>query len=164
MNKKCHITPMSVYSVRLDQNAVLALKLRARERGLPVAMVLRNIINDYLIERDADDAISEMETRMVASIDRLTRTQLQVRRVADISVAQNEYIRRTLDLMYAKRTPGEDLKETLSRNRATFLEWLPRSLTTSGIVRQMIRLVMEPLPERSSSETPMDQEEGTSNG
>lgn len=164
MNTKRHISPMTVYSVRLDQKAVIALKQRAQERGLPVAMILRNIINDFLSDRDTDDAIFEMEGRIIASIDRLNRTQLQVRRVADISVAQNEYLRRTLDLIYAKRTPGEDIKDLLAKHRANFMLWLPKALTSTGAVREMIRQVMEPLPKHGSSAIETKQEESTPNG
>lgn len=147
---------MTVYSVRLDLDAVQALKLRAQEKGLPVAMVLRAIIRDYLLDRETDQYLSEMEDRIVATINRLNRTQLQVRRVADISVAQGEWIRRNLDLLYAKES-GADLQEILPKHWEAFSKYLPLSLASTGEVRTMIRKVMEPV------ETPTEGEGARSN-
>jgi hypothetical protein len=156
------LPPLKVYSFRLDESAAEAIKRRARERGLPVALIIRSIIDDYLQDREGDDYLQAFEERLVATIDRLNRTQLQVRRVADIGVAQTEYLRRKIDLLCSKRTPGEDIQEVIAKHRATFMTWLPKALARDGVVRQMIRQVMtaqEPtLPEQNQTNQP-DQEQ-----
>lgn len=161
MNKRT--PPLSVYSVRLDFQCVQALKQRARDRGLPVAMVIRSVIDDYLNDRDAADYLAEAEQRITAAIDRLNRTHLQTRRVVDISVALSEYMRRTLDLIYNDRPDGEEKRVMLIRRKNIFMNWLPEALSSRGDVRQMIWQVISPQqpssPERDQSDESINEEE-----
>jgi len=138
----------STYSIRLDGEVVKELQRRAKEEQTTVGALIRRSIDGYLNERDAGEELAQMEGRIITTISRtisqLDRHQLQTRRVADISVAQGEYLRRILALKYVGLGDGEDSAGMLSRTRNGFMGWLPKALSSTGTVRRMIKQVMEP--------------------
>lgn len=134
----------STYSIRLDDNVVKELQRRAKGEQATVGALIRRSIDNYLQDRDASEVVADMEERIIATIRKLDRHQLQTRRVADISVAQGEHIRRMLVARIAVAKAGEDKEQMLARTHDEFMRWLPNALDSTGEVRQMIRQVMEP--------------------
>jgi len=134
----------ATYSTRLDGDVLKELQRRAKEEQTTVGALIRRSIDGYLNERDAGEALAGMEDRIIATVRKLDRHQLQTRRVADISVAQGEFIRRLLAKEHEPLREGEDTTRMLGRTWNGFRRWLPMALSSTGTVRQMIKQVMEP--------------------
>jgi hypothetical protein len=136
------------HSIRLDGDVVKELQQRAMAEQTTVGALMRRAIDNYLADRDASEAVVEMEGRIIASISRaisqLDRHQLQTRRAADISVAQGELLRGLLMAGLFVRQDGESREQMIARTRDEFMRGLPKALAATGEVMQMIRASMEP--------------------
>ena len=119
----------ATYSTRLDGDVLKELQRRAKEEQTTVGALIRRSIDGYHNERDAGEELAQMEGRIITTISRtisqLDRHQLQTRRVADISVAQGEFIRRLLAKEHEPLREGEDTTRMLGRTWNGFRRWLP---------------------------------------
>lgn len=145
----CKYSPKSTYSIRLDDNVVLELKARAKAEQTTVGALIRRAIDNALENRAVDEYLTDMEHRIVMticrSISQLDRHQLQTRRVADIALSQNKYLWfQLIANNVLKRQDGEDNLAAFRRTSNSFMRWLPASLSANGVVRRMIKQVMEP--------------------
>jgi|WetSurMetagenome_2_1015567.scaffolds.fasta_scaffold39221_4 hypothetical protein len=135
-------------------------------RGVGYALTLiRRSIGNYLDDRDASEAVAEMEQRIIASISRaisqLDRHQLQTRRAADISIAQGECLRGLLLAGLFAQKNGETREQMLARTREEFMGWLPKALAATGEVMQMIRASMEPALRSEKAADDLPDEDGS---
>lgn len=136
--------PKSVYSVRLDLTTVKALQLSADTQRITFAAAIRRAIDDYLDERGGETYLEQMEARLAGSIQRLSKHQYLTRRAVDLTIAELEYQRRLFALSHAKRLEGEDTAALLARSRNEFEQWLGKSMAQNGLIRSLIRQMIDP--------------------
>lgn len=133
-------TPMTVYSIRLSPDAVIAIQQRACEQKLPAAMLIRSIINSYLSDQDVNDYLAAIEERIIATLQRLSQHQLDTQMAVNTCIAQNEFLRRRFDTSFAKRQPDEDTKHLLLRYQNAFMAWLPKAMAKDGVVNRILHI------------------------
>lgn len=134
----------SVYSVRLDLATVQALQQSADHQRITVAATIRRAIDEYLSERDGETYLEQMEARLAASIQRLSKHQYLTRRAVDLTIAELEHQRGLFAIAHMKRQEGEDTAMLIARCRNSFMTFLSRNMANDGFVRRLIRQMVDP--------------------
>lgn len=151
---------MVSFTFRMDRPTIQELRERADQQHVPVSILIRRLVVEYLDECQGNDLLGQMEARLIATLDRLSRYQLQTRRVTDIAVAQGEFLRQIIVNATAKPYENETSQAFRLRKQQIFLDWLPPALSKNGVVRGMIRDVMYPSAQNTDMKSNPEQDSG----
>lgn len=117
----------TTFSVRLSQQALSELQQRASEDRKTVGAVIRSLVAAYIEERDGEDILGNMESRIIATIERAERQRARQRRQIELTLLEVDYLRREMDYRYMKRLgPNEDPVSIFRRSDKSYFGWLQK--------------------------------------
>ena len=120
------------YSVRLDADQRLQLDARAESMELPVGCLIRLAIDAYLKQQEEKDYLSEVEKRIVVTIDRLARQVAKDRAEQQMVVGILDYMREWLAFTLPTPADKNQANDLMRERDKVFWERLPLQFTNTS--------------------------------
>ena len=120
------------YSVRLDAEQRLPLDTRAESMEMPVGYLIRLAIDAYLKQQEEKDYLSDVEQRIVVTIDRLARQVAKDRAEQQMVVGMLDYMREWLAFTLPTPADKNQANDLMRERDKVFWERLPLQFTNTS--------------------------------
>jgi len=119
------------YSVRLEDDQRLQLEARAESINAPVGHLIRMAITAFLKQEEDKEYLSDVETRIAATINILARQVEKDRAEQQLVMGVLDYLREWLAFTLPTPTDRQQATDLLLERNKNFLARLPLQFTSS---------------------------------
>lgn len=135
------MTAKQTYSVRLDSEQRMLLAAMAENLNIPVGVLIRHAIDAYLKQQEEKEYLSEVEERIAATMNRLTRQVAKDRAEQQLIVGMLDYLREWLSFTLPIPDDKEQANYLMRERDKVFWERLPLQFTNMS--RAKVTTIME---------------------
>lgn len=146
------------YSVRLDDDQLRELEMRADRVGLSVGHVIRGAITDFLRQEQEKDYLNEVRADIITAINRLARQVEKDRAEQQTVMGVLDYLRSWMAFTLPAPADKAVAQDLLAKRTQHFYDQLPTLFSNKSRAKVTDRVELATAT-KAASKTPSDEQD-----